>query len=171
MSPGVPAGDDKQHLSVLFAGAPKSATLAEPIQSPWIAAAAQALKGSALLRDAGPEVAGDSLRIGEHAGAMVIEASVPASALSAAALIRAGILAVRPSAIADPEAEVATTPDEELAQWRRDAAPVALQSRPGADDSDARWFWVLALALLGVEAVVRRRRVRIVEGEAHADAA
>jgi hypothetical protein len=71
---------------------------------------------------------------------------------------------VRPPSIADREAEVTTVSDTELAGWRKDAAPVS--AAPGGSfaglvsESDARWLWLAALALLGVEAWARRARER-----------
>jgi hypothetical protein len=91
--------------------------------------------------------------------------------------VRAAILAVRPAAIADEESEVATLADEDLARWRRDAAPVTTSAIPNANDGDGRWLWALALGLLGVEAWIRRSSARVAGGslraggEAHADAA
>ena len=42
-----------------------------------------------------------------------------------------------------------------LAAWTRPATPVALAA-DSAIDSDGRWLWLLALALLFVEGVMRR---------------
>jgi hypothetical protein len=70
------------------------------------------------------------------------------------------ILSVRPASIADRETEVATASDAELASWRRDPAPVTtVPGEPvagGVPDSDARWLWLVALLLLGIEAWIRR---------------
>jgi hypothetical protein len=172
---GVPAGDDTQRVSVMFAGAPAAPTPVQPVQSRWIATAAQALKDSALLREAGPEASVERLRIGERNGAMVVEAPIPSSSPAAPVVIRAAILAIRPAAIGDAEAEVVTISDDDLARWRRDAAPLTWPMRDLSGvafaESDARWLWGLALVLLGVEATVRRRRGRASGREARADAA
>lgn len=170
LSPGVPAGDEAQRVRVVFAGAPAPAP-ARAIESWWIVQAAQAFRDSPLLREAAVETGPDRLRLGEYDGAMVVDAPIASSSLAAAAVIRAAILAVRPAAMADAESEVATIADEDLARWRRDAAPVGAQVKPGPDASDARWFWALALALLGAESIVRRRRDRTVVQGAHVDAA
>ena len=171
LSFGVPTGDDTQRLSVAFAGTRSAQARPPAVRSRWIATAAQALTDSALLQDAGPEVAADRIRVGEQNGTMIVEAPIPASSPAATVVIRSAILAIRPSRIADAEAEVATLSDEELAQWRRDAAPVGPRATPGPDESDARWAWMLALALLGVETVMRRTRIRVAGREVHADAA
>ena len=90
--------------------------------------------------------------------------------------MRAALLAVRPETIVDPQTEILTLPDTELAQWRRESAPVTRSAIPLADDSDGRWVWLLALALLGLESRVRRgtRRqgqARSADGAVHVDAA
>jgi hypothetical protein len=163
---GVPAGDDRRRVLVTFAGAAALVPAPQPIQSPWIAAAALALRRSEILRDIDPGVT-----VRERDGVMVVEAPMPATAFAAPAVIRAALLAVRPAAIVDAEEEVVTLPDADLARWRRDPAPVRASAIPRADDSDSRWLWALALVLLFVEARVRRLHVRVVEREAHADAA
>ena len=68
------------------------------------------------------------------------------------------MLAVRPAAIANRDAEVMTLSDADLARWRREPGP-AEPPAPGAiGPSDARWLWGLALALLGIETWIRRSR-------------
>ena len=102
---------------------------------------------------------------------MMVDAPIAARAFEAPAVVRAAILAVRPAAIADEEGEVAIVADEDLARWRRDAAPVTTSAIPNADSGDGRWLWALALVLLAVEARIRGVRRHTTEREAHADAA
>jgi hypothetical protein len=102
---------------------------------------------------------------------MVVDAPIRATALEAASVIRAVIVAVRPAAIVDPEAEVAAASDADLAAWRRDPAPAADLSGIRREDSDARWLWGLALLLLVVESRLRRAGVAAVAKEVRADAA
>jgi hypothetical protein len=166
---GVPAGDDSHRVVVRFAGAGPESRPGEPVQSPWIAAAALALQHSDLMRGVAPAA------VSERDGAMIVDAPFPASALAAPAVVRAVVLAVRQEAIVDPQIEIATLSDTDLARWRRDAAPVTRSAIPLADDSDARWLWLFALALLGLESRVRRGHrqghVSSTDGEVHADAA
>jgi hypothetical protein len=170
MSFGVPAGDNARRLNVVLAGASQAQPL-PAVRSRWIAAASQALKTSALLQDSGPEVGADRIRVGEQNGTMIVETSIPATSTAAPAVIRSAILAIRPQRIADAEFEVTTISDEELSRWRRDAAPVGPGAISDMADSDGRWLWILALALLGVETVMRRAHVRVAGREADAAAA
>lgn len=156
-SAGVASGDDTQRVRVRFAGAPQERSRGGAVRTPWMVNAALALRESALLQQTSA-----SVQPAEQAGELVVDTNVAATSADAAAVVRAVLLAVRPAGIADPEAEVVAIPDAELARWRRDAAPV--QALPtgayafDAADSDARWLWALALALLGMESWMRRRR-------------
>ena len=164
-SPGVAAGDANRRVIVRFAGAPPIVPAPQAVASPWIAAAAL----SDALRGVEPAVT-----VSERDGVMVVDAPIAGSAFEAPAVVRAAILAVRPAATADAETEVATLSDDDLARWRRDAAPVATSAIPIANqgaESDARWLWALALILVAVEARVRRVPRRPTKREAHADAA
>ena len=182
---GVPSGNAGRRLVVRFAGAEALVPPAQPVQSPWIAAAALALRRSELLREVEPRV-----MVLERDGVMVVDAPIPAAALDAPAVIRAALLAVRPAAIVDREEEVVAVSDADLARWRRDPPPVVMPANPdealgrrsvsggGSAESDARWLWALALLLLAVEARVRGTRLRgsaasarqAAEGETHAAA-
>jgi hypothetical protein len=166
---GVPVGDNSHRLLVRFAGASVPSPGGEPVRSPWIAAAAFALQRSDLMRGVEP------VAVSERDGAMIVDAPFAASEFAAPAVVRAAVLAVRTEAIVDPQIEIATLPDADLARWRRDSAPVNKSAIPVADDSDARWLWLLALALLVLESRVRRVRrqgqASSTDGEVHADAA
>jgi Aerotolerance regulator N-terminal len=168
VSPGVAAGDPHRRTIVRFAGAAPLVPIAQPVTTPWIASAAMA----PAIRDVEPAVS-----VFERDGVMVVEAPIAASAFEAPAILRAAILAVRPSAIVDAKAEVVTRPDADLARWRRDPAPVTSSAIPNADTSDGRWFWALGLILLAVEEWLRRISGRQASrgigegGDAHADAA
>lgn len=170
VSLGVPPGDSGHRVLVRFANAPALASPAETVRTPWIAAATIALQHSSLLVDLEP------VKVSERGGVMIVDAPSPATGLNAPAVVRAALLAVRPLAIVSPQAEVRTYPDTDLARWRRDSAPVTRSAIPVADDSDARWLWLLALILVGLESRIRRVRRRdghapASDGEVHADAA
>jgi len=168
---GVPSGDDRQKVVVSFAGAGDGQ--GQPIHTPWIARAAQALRRSELLADV--EVPVTAL---ERDGTMIVGAPLSASSAAAPAVVRAAILAVRPSVLADQTLETMTISDAQLAQWRRDPAPVsadvvATLARDGQAEGEtaSRSLWAFALVLLGVEGWLRRRTGRGALREAHADAA
>ena len=155
MLAGIAAGDDSRRVHIRFAGAPAEAADRHAVRTAWMAEAALALRGSPLLRQTSATV-----RTAEHAGRLIVEADVAAVSVDAPAVVRAVVLAVRPAVIADREAEVATVSDAELASWRRDAAPVSTSGRAPSltqHDSDAKWFWGIALALLACESWLRRR--------------
>jgi len=163
---GVAAGDDSHRVVVVFAGGENAGPGAQEVRVPWMVEAAHSLRRSDLLRDGGVNVS-----VEDREGRFVVRAPIAGSALAAPAVLRAVMLAVRPPAIASPELETATIADTELAAWRRDPAPVGQQDSGRLDESDARWLWVAALALLGVETWARRRRVRTPAAEVEADAA
>lgn len=153
---GVAAGDDARRVRVRFAGAPDDSAGRRPLRERWMVDAALALRQSPLLEEAEAAVT-----TAEQGGELLVDTTITASAAGAAAVLRAIILAVRPASIADPRSEVVTASDADLASWRREPAPVtsALPSGPDAD-SDARWLWLFALTLLGLETWVRRTRDR-----------
>lgn len=119
-------------------------------------------------RDAGGEpivwAAQDSTANG---GALLLFVNAEAGSLTSAALVRAAA-----SSMADDvplaEHEPFTTSDQELQRWSRtstdsasaetEASARALASTSAIDggDSDARWLWLVALVLLGVETWMRR---------------
>jgi len=156
---GVAAGDDTRRVHVRFAGAPADSRTGGALRASWMVDSALALRRSRLLHEANAAVTTRELD-----GRLVVETTVRAASAEAAAILRAVVLAVRPASMADRAAEVTTVSDAELAAWRKDVAPV---SAPPADpfdgfvsDSDARWLWLAALALLGVETWARRARER-----------
>jgi hypothetical protein len=147
---------------VSFAGAGTSA--GTPPVTPWIASAAMALRASALLAETGADV-----ETGERDGVFSVKTTLPASSPFAPAVIRAALVASAP-VLVDREAETAAVDDAVLTRWRRTPAPIA-SALPRSDESDGRWFWALALALLIVEALVRQRGAVARDREVHADAA
>ena len=88
---------------------------------------------------------------------MLLFARVDAGSVPSAALIAA---AIRASSFAAPVAELepTTLSEQVVASWRRDAAMGPELATADSDLSDARWFWMLALILIGIESRMRRAR-------------
>lgn len=81
-----------------------------------------------------------------------------------AAAIVSGLLRTSRADPGDPSAhETKTIAPEELLRWQRPAGPAV--ANPGSTDSDGRWLWLVALVLLGVEAWMRRDRLKTVVEE------
>lgn len=170
---GVPRIDPPPPIDVEFAGAPASRDT--PPVTPWIASAAMALRDGEMLAETAAQV-----DVRERDGTMIVKAALPASSPLAPLVIRAALLAAAPRVV-DREGETSAIDEQTLSHWRRDPAPIA-STGSGPDESDGRWFWALALTLLLVEEILRRRGVSSREGEgsssarratggAHADAA
>jgi hypothetical protein len=160
---GTVANGDRRAV-VAFAGADRVAG-EQPLSAPWMLRAAWDVRRSSLLNETGAGVT-----FAEKDGELVVHTDVRAGSASAPAVIRAVMLAVRPAVIVDPELETATIPDVDLAAWRRAPGPVERGGAVVSDGVEARWLWAVALALLGVESWVRRRRPSA-QQEVHADAA
>ena len=160
---GTAASGDRRAV-VAFAGA-QSGGAEQPLSTSWMLSAALDVQRSSLLREAAAGVT-----FAEQDGALVVHTDVRASSRSAPAVVRAVMLALRPTAIADPELETATISDADLAAWRRTPGPVERGGAVVSDGVESRWLWAVALALLGVEAWVRRRGSSA-QHEVHADAA
>ena len=94
---------------------------------------------------------------------LVVFSCLRPGTLASTSLIAAIVDAASPEALYG-ELEPTTLPDETLRQWERPSSDVAPR---GVDTSspDGRWFWLLALLLLGVEQWLRRKtRPRKPEG-------
>ena len=158
---GVASAGATRRIDVAFAGA---AVLPDvPPATPWIASAAIALHRSSLLAETGADV-----QAGERDGVLVVKTTIGAASAFAPAVIRAALLAASPSVV-DREAETTAVEDGELARWTRTPSPIASKT-PYRDESDGRWLWALALALLVVEAIVRDRGRAVREREAPSSA-
>ena len=167
LSAGVVRSSDERRVVVMFSGAQVPAVFSplQPIHSRWIANAALALGRGDLVRDTG-----GGLSSHEHDGVLIVQSRASGASATAAAVIRATIEATA-SPLGDPELEVATTADAELAGWAREPPPLTGLAHPGPDDSSSRWLWGLALAALAAESWLRRTSRRNAAEEVHASAA
>lgn len=109
------------------------------------------------------------VRAAATGSALLLDVAAPPSAFLSAAVVR-GALSARHGSPAHPEEEVRRMPGTTLASLARRPAPVEKRTSHPEFVSDARWCWLIVLALLGVEAIVRRDR-RVPSPEVRADAA
>ena len=146
---------------------------AQPVDTPelfgWIADIRTQLLG--VWREKIPDVffAKKTPDVFSDAGLAIFTDADPGSE-QAAALMAAIMRAVAPPALTDAEREPDTLAAATLQGWQRTAARSSSAGRAG-DRNDGRWFWLVALALFGVEAWMRRRPDRTQSEVAHADAA
>jgi hypothetical protein len=129
-------------VTVVWPGAPERAELqaaAGPVSEPWMADALAALPDD------------QPLTAGSRDGRLLLFAGVEPGGARAAALIaalRGAATDLRQLDELEPESIAMTT----LRGWER-----SVNARPVAAGSDARGVWLLVLALLLIEQVVRRR--------------
>lgn len=185
---GTPAPAAAEPIAVVFTGADPPAAL-RPIAADWmlatvvrmmddgsevhaasaLAAAAERVSGdvwTVVSRDAQDRPAVRAAAAGDE---LIIDvAEAPGSYLAAAA-VRGALVARQPRS-ADAEQEIARATPDDLRSWSRAPAPVGREVAVHAVQTDARWFWMLALGMLGIETVVRRSRP-VATREVDADAA
>ena len=126
------------------------------------------MRDAALRLFASPESAGVQATASSQDGALVLDANVPADSLAAARITQAALNARQdPRAWADREPGIVAA--SSLARWAREPAAPQADVWQRTTDSDGAWLWLLALVLMGLEAVVRRdRRPAVPRVEAHA---
>jgi hypothetical protein len=122
---------DVAPLSRANASAPYSVVVRRPDGSPIVSAAALGVE-------------------------LVFATNAAPESLFAAALARAALNA-RSRAQKFDEREIAAIDGDTLKSWQRAPAPVGAGEWRNADRTDARWFWLLSLAALGLEQWLRRR--------------
>ncbi len=84
---------------------------------------------------------------------LIIRTPLRANSAEAAHLLARAVHAVYDEDVSGLEPNVMSP--AQLARWSR---PVGFDPARPADEGDRRWFWAIALALLGVEALLRRPR-------------
>lgn len=172
---GAPAADPTQPMTVVFEGAPPRT--AAPLQSRWMwQTVASVMRDRDLIAAVETASAHDaSGREGEWlvlfrdergrplvgagaAGAeLVLDVHAAPHAYLSAAVVRAALTArATPLADASREAEVERVPAADLQRWSRPAPPVGESIWRTTNLSDARWCWAAVLALMAIEAVIRR---------------
>jgi hypothetical protein len=134
--------------------APREVTV-ENISTAWMADAV-----AAIWRDMTPRNGlTPGLRFRSEGSRLIIRAdsSISDSVLSRLAT---SILAAIGPVAGQPREDILPIPEAQLKAWSREPGP-AVVPPAGQRPWDGRWFWLLALLLLGAEALVRRRPLRI----------
>jgi hypothetical protein len=144
---GAIAPSPEQPIVIRFGGNDQSSD--HEIAPAWAVAA-----GARLLR--APEIQDVDLRVSSRSDHLIVDVDAAPDSLEAALAVKAALDA-RLDSTALSEAEPQRLPDAVLAAWSRAPGPADVNAWQRTDESDGRWLWALALVLLVVEAVVRRR--------------
>ena len=147
---GAHAPSTEQPIVVRFTGGAALPSVRKQPADSWTSGAALRL-----LRRA--DASGFPVRVftGE-AGALLVEVDTAPGTLVAAEVLKT-VLDARPDPQHLERQEVAHVPLERLAGWSRPPAPADTTAWQQSDQSDARWVWLAALVLLGIEGWMRRR--------------
>ena len=144
---GAVAPSAEEPIVIRFPGASPSGDL-EGSAGEGMSAAAHRLLRS-------PEIRGIDVRVSHGSGALIVDVHADPASLEAALVVKAALDARHdPGAFGELEPrriDVAT-----LTRWSRPPGPADAGAWRQTDESDGRWLWALALALLVVETFVRR---------------
>ena len=155
-SRGAPArGRTDRTVAIVFPDFERRSDLlaaARPLDRPWMFDTV-----SRVTRGDQAHLYVDGLTWSADANVVRLFPSVAAGSLGSAALIAAAARAASPDP--DPaELSATTIADDALRSWERPASEVTLVVGGNRNRFDGRWMWGLALALLALEAVLRRAR-------------
>lgn len=158
--------------TITFPGSPPTPAAKATVSNPWQGDLVLALRDNHVFREAAR--AAQVPPACEAPGAVVARASggevlatvagvgdgvVVHSCANAGSLAGTALLAALASALTPPndfvEREPVAVPDEVLRTWERPPAALAPRGREETSP-DGRWFWLMAIALLVVEELVRR---------------
>jgi len=104
---------------------------------------------------AGDDASRPIVSAAENGDELVLQVGAPARSFIAAVALSSALNA-RQGDASQPEQEVAAIDAADLTAWSRAPAPVEREAWRHVEDSDARWFWLLVLVLLGLEHRIRR---------------
>jgi Aerotolerance regulator N-terminal len=163
---GVPATATDRQIAIVFPGATERAAIvasAKAPDQPWMFAVINAIHQDPLLaglscgdRRCLEATATQTATVGGSTR-LIFFTPPDASTLYTAALIRSAWRAAVPLTTLR-ELEPTHIADATLQQWNRQATGAASPRPDAGDRSDARWVWVAVLALLALEAWMRRTR-------------
>ena len=171
-SAGAPAGSAEQPVAVQFTGAAASPVQPARVKPGWMLRTILRLRKD--LADTGTHKDGgdDSVwtivsrggngtprvRAASSGNELIVDVDGGPDSLAAAAVVRALLLArIDPEPYA--EHEVARVDAATMSAGSRSPAPVSRDAWPNAESTDARWLWLVVLAMLGVEQWLRDRTV------------
>jgi hypothetical protein len=97
------------------------------------------------------------VRVATRNGRLLMQAGVQPESFVAAVAVRA-LLISRAGELARPDQEILQMAPDVLSAWSRPAAGVDADAWRRVESSDGRWFWLAAMALLGLEQRMRRSR-------------
>jgi hypothetical protein len=145
---GTPAASPDQPIAFVFDADKNPSGLdgLSPVWDRWMV--------QTVLRLAQEPALGSQGRTGAKGQELVVGVASPATAFTAAAVVRA-VLTARRSTDDYAEQEIARTSDAVLAAWNRHAAPVDREVWRAAESTDGRWCWLIVLVLLAIEQWLR----------------
>jgi hypothetical protein len=149
-----PSGSRSVRIELVDGLAAKTKPAVDGINVPWMADAAAVVWRDMVLRSPA-RVGLQMLADGTH---LVVRADSGIADSVLAALVRSVLESIAPP-LDQRREEVLTITNAQLNSWSREPGPPDI---PGAQQRpwDGRWFWLVALVLLALEAVVRRRSTR-----------
>ena len=155
--------DRSHHLVVVSPDADSLAPWtrnARPLSAPWMGDVLAALHRDTTMSGLMADVTAAALPTARGADRLLLMSRAPSDGLATAALLLASSRARAPTALTGDTALVS---DERLRRWERAPSTTPRTEPSTANDdfasgpSDARYFWLLVLLLLGAETLMRRR--------------
>ena len=137
---------------------------AAPLVQRSAAWAASWTKDTAFRLLSSPDLEDVDVRPSTQNGVLVLDVNAPPDSIAPAQVAHAALNA-RHDVRTLAEYEPARVSDEALNAWTRPPGPPGETAWWRTTESDGRWLWVLVLALLGVETLLRRERPSVVSHE------
>jgi len=144
---GAVAPSAQEPIVIRFPGASSAGEVARSTEG-WASGAAHRLLRS-------PEIRGIDVRVSHASGALIVDVKADPTSLEAALVVKAALDArLDPRSFDDLEPR--RIDEATLTRWSRPPGAADASAWRQTDESDGRWLWALALALLIVEGMVRK---------------